>query len=181
MTLANHTGYINVDTLAAMFKLPSWDKTDECNIEYIWETGQYAYSEALKEGKSEAEAEESREEAERIESEDMFHKWHRAVTVAVGQMFEKHGLALKPRRKGEAYPFEYKIVALAGWKDAADKIIDTINGVGYFHFGTVRDFISSGPYRTARQAVLHHVGWIPDHAEVYGTSSARMIYETYLR
>lgn len=42
------------------------------------------------------------------------------------------------------------------WEDAADKIRETINGVGYFTFYSLREFLESGPY-TARQAALSHL------------------------
>jgi len=177
MTLTDHTGYINVDTLAAMFKLPSWEGVDEYNVEYICEAGCYAYTEALKEGLSEEQAVEKREAAEAEAQGELFDKWHSSVMHAAEYLFNKHGLTLQPRRKGQKQPYEYKIVALKGWRVAAHKIAETINGVGYFHFSGVAELVSSGPYATERQAVLHHIHWIADYPAVYGSPSAERAYE----
>ena len=55
-----------------------------------------------------------------------------------------------------------------------------VNGVDYFHFGTLKEFLDSGPY-SGREAVLNHIGYIPQWAEVYGDTDARRIYESHVR
>jgi len=177
MTLPNHTGYININTLAAMFKLPSWDSVDESNVDYIYEAGHECYAYALRQGKTEKEAEEARDKAETEMMGELFDKWHDSVLRAAEYLFHKHGLTLKPRRKAEKYPYEYRIVAYNGWQIAAHKIVETINGVGYFYFNDVAELVSSGPYATKRQAALWHLAWVAEYPSVYGSPSAQRAYE----
>lgn len=86
-----------------------------------------------------------------------------AIENIAGDLLKEHGLKLVKSNS------EYRIVALESWEDASDKIRMTINGVGYFHFNTVKEFMQSGPY-TARESVLQHLGWIKDYWDVYGYS-----------
>ena len=61
-----------------------------------------------------------------------------------------------------------------------EKIRETINGVGDFHFSSLREFLDSGPY-TARQAVLGHLRSIRSYPAVYGGSGAHQMYEQHWR
>ena len=152
---------IDTEELASMFGLPSWDTIENYNIDYISD----AYRAGEKEG-GEAKAEEYEREAQ----DELFRKWRNAVEYAATTLFEQHGLTLQ-----EAGPL-YRIIPTTSWEDAARKILDTINGVGYFEFTSLRNFLESGPY-TARQAVLEHLGYIKRRPEVYGDASARSLYD----
>jgi hypothetical protein len=166
----------NIDQLAKLFGLPDWDEVDERNVDYRFEAGSYAEREAREDGATEEEAEEAGLKAEQEAQDEVYRNWHSGVEAAAEDLFNAHGLALIGRGKAEPWYYEYKIAPERSWKDAAGKIMDTINGVGYFYFNSLREFLDSGPY-TARQAVLEHLGYISDYPEVYGSSSARSIYE----
>lgn len=146
-----------------MFKLPSWEKIEEFNLDYIAD----AYA---SEGGG-------NEQAEREAQDELFGKWHAGVEAAAQELFAQHGLALRPRvpQRGRL-PYEYRVVPLKSWEDAAEAILDTINGVGYFHFNSLREFLDSGPY-TPRQAVFSHIGYIKDRPLVYGGDSAKSYYD----
>ena len=159
-----------IEELARTFDLPSWDRIDELNQEFYWQQSHGA------------EDEEAQLEAEREAQEEVFATWYDAVESAVSKLFEAHGLELKgvTRRKGERRPFELKIIPTTSWTDAANKIRETINGVGSFYYRDLREFLSSGPY-TPRQAVLSHLQWIKRYPDVYGTTSAHRLYENAWR
>lgn len=167
---------LTIDDLAKMFELPSYESIEEYNLDYISETWSAAYKEAKEQGASEQEAERAAEEAQEEATIDLYRAWHRAVLSAVEPLFRDHGLALTPRGGRERLSYEFKVTPLTSWKDAADRIRETINGVGYFYFKDLDEFLDSGPY-TARQAVLAHLGWIASAPEVYGEPSARSRYE----
>lgn len=171
------TGIYNVDELAKMLKLPPWEQIDEHNVDYICENGEVAYREALKHGKSEEEAEDERMKGQEAASDERYAKWYNGVTEAAEYLLRKHGLTLVPRHKNERRPYEYHIRAYNGWRLAAVKIVETINGVGMFEFGLPEELVRTGPYATMRQAVLQHVHWIKDYPAVYGTISADQVYE----
>lgn len=157
---------INIDQLAKMFDLPDWDKIDEMNQQH--------YSE-MSRG---AEDEESQIEAERAAQDEVYGQWYDAVESTASQLFEEHGLELEPTGK-QGTPtrrYDFKIVPQKSWDDAADKIRETINGVGYFHSDNLKEFLRSGPY-TAREAVLSHLGHIKSYPAVYGSGSPRTMYE----
>ena len=92
-------------------------------------------------------------------------------------LLKEHGLKATRTKK---YVCEYKIVPVESWEDAADRIRMTINGVGYFFFNTVREFMQSGPY-TARSCVLNHLGWVKDYYSVYGDSNGQSRLDRALR
>lgn len=188
----------NIDELASMFKLPDWNTLDENNLDYYVEAGAVVYKcngcgetgdksdfrnvTCSRCGGEDVEMdEEATYKAEDEIRDDTYDQWHAAVEYVANQIFEQHGLKLvEKKRKGQRYPYEYKIVPEKSWEDAAGAIIDTINGVGMFYFSSVKEFLESGPY-TARQAVLSHLHWMKERASVYGTTSAERMFENHWR
>jgi hypothetical protein len=171
----------NIDTLAKLFKLPDAEKI--MDLDMGSETYSYVHNEALKEGASEEQAEERAQKAEEEEQDERYKKWYDAIEAISDDLFGKHGLTLVPRKykkKGVKRPFDFKIVPKTSWADAANKIRETINGVGVFGFDSLKDFLDSGPY-TAREAVLGHIGWINDYPEVYGDYSPSHQYDRHMR
>lgn len=113
---------------------------------------------------------------------ELYETWHRAVLSAAKALFREHDLDLVPRTGRGRLPYEFKVRPLPGksWEDAADKIRKTINGVGDFYYGSLREYLKSGPY-TAREAVLSDLHWIESYPDVYGTKSAKRMYEQMWR
>jgi hypothetical protein len=139
----------------------------------------YAMEEALGEGKSEEEAEEIAQKAESEERGEEYSKWHDAVVETADHVFGKVGIKLVPKSNART-PYEYKFVPQKSWKDSANEIREIINGVGYFHFDTLKEFLSSGPY-TEREAVLYHLHHAMSYGEVYGDSSPKDIFDRNYR
>ena len=173
---------INVDEIAKLFGLPEYSEFSERNIDNTGEVGYFARKEALAQGASEEEADEADIKAQEGAEAELFHQWHDGVMAAAESLFEKHGLTLEPRpvNKTDRYPYEYKVVPEESWEKALVPIIETVNGVGMFHFSGVKEFLRSGPY-TPREGVLTHLHWIKSYPEVYGDTSARRIYERSFR
>lgn len=170
---------VDINELARMFDLPDYDKIDEQNVDYVWENGNYAYKEALQQGESEEEAEEARQKAEGEAQTEIYSKWHGGVLAAAEQLFGEHELELvplRPKHRG-SLPYEFRVVPKTSWNDSLKLIIETINGVGYFHFSSPKEFLSSGPYASARIGVLTHLHHIKDHPAVYGGTSASSIFD----
>jgi hypothetical protein len=158
-----------IAALATMFGLPDWDKIDDLNQDHYWEMARGA------------EGEEAQLEAEREAQDEVYAQWYDAVESTASKLFEEHGLELQPAAgKNDKRPYELKIVPQKSWNDAADKVRETINGVGMFHFNNLREFLDSGPY-TAREAVLGHLGAIKDYPAVYGGTGARQLYDNAWR
>lgn len=163
MTTMQLSARITIDELAKELGLPSWEDLDERNLDY--------YHSCVDP--------EERDEDERMRQADaardeLYERWYGAVYLAASALYSAHGLDLIDVRAHPSY--EMRIVPEISWADAAAKLLETINGVGYFHFGSLGEFLRSGPY-TARQAVLAHRAYIRRYPEVYGTSSARRAYE----
>jgi hypothetical protein len=160
-----------VEDLAELFGLPDSESVRELNDEWLHDSWwKPAYEEALDEGLSEEDAEEAGAEAESEGLDELYANWINAVESAVSDLFEEHGLELVEVTRGT-----FKLTPEKSWNDAAAKIIETINGVGYFHFNSVKEFLDSGPY-TPKVAVIEHLGWIKDYPEVYGESSVNQRY-----
>lgn len=122
--------------------------------------------------------EEENWKAEEEERDEAYAKYEGTVVETAREVFTKHGLSLVEVRKGRGkrrYTAGYEVYPVISWRDAADKIRETINGVGHFRFETLRELLVSGPY-TPREAVLSHLGWVPDWYAVYegGTAASRV-------
>jgi hypothetical protein len=170
---------VNVDEMAEALKLPSWDTLDEMNLQYYWEAAKGA-DEGL-EGEAAEEALHAAEDEARTE---LFQKWHSAVVAVYEKLLDEHQLQMAPRytgkRRRSEYPFEWVVRPKTTWQAAANALRETVNGVGMFHFSTLREFLSSGPY-TAREAALGHLHWMKDWFAVYGAGSASGAYESAMR
>jgi hypothetical protein len=175
----------NIDQLALLLDLPEWDDIFEMNLEYIADRGQYAFDEALDDSDAEdnetleAEAEVAREDAEGLAQDEVYGQWYAGVFDAAERLLEEHELDLVSIGD-DTFPYEFEVrpkeSGQKGWRKAAEALLETINGVGDFYFSSVEDFMDSGPY-TAREAVLSHLGYISYYPEIYGSHSARAIYE----
>ena len=172
-----------INFIATWLGLPIWDTIEEGNLDVIGTIGQVAYRGALANGASESEAESARDNAEQEAQRDVWNQWYDGVRRAADQLLADHGLALvprytSPRRVGanDDRPYDLRIVARTTWRQAADQIRRTINGVGMFEFSSLQEFLRSGPY-TARQAALSHLHWIKRAPDVYGGPSAQRLYE----
>lgn len=113
----------------------------------------------------EAARERAEADAEKEESR-IFDAYVGAVVQAAQKLYDAHGLMIV---EGEKYT--YTVKPKVSWKDAAAQVIETINGVGYFHFGSVGEFLRSGPY-TPKQAVTSHLHWLKRYPDVYGGDCA---------
>lgn len=171
------TDKISISDLASMLGLPDFDQIDELNTDYVWDSGNAAYKESIRDGESESKAEKARERAEGLAQVEVFGKWHSGVMNAADHLFGEHHLQLSPVSAKKALGTEFKISPKTTWDAALKQIIETINGVGMFHFSSVREFLQSGPYATARIGVLTHLSHIKDYPRVYGGTSAQRLFD----
>ena len=116
-----------------------------------------AYTEAIRTGSSEEEAERLAQEAEAAELGDANSKYINAVEKVATKLYKEHNLVLTETKKDSLF---YRITPEVSWKDSADCIRITINGIGMFGFSSVQESLRSGPY-TPRQCVLSHLHHIP--------------------
>ena len=163
MTRQQRKDKTTIEHLAKMFGLPGWDQVDDINQEY--------YADASR-GAPTVRAQKA---AEIKAQEEVYAKWYDAVEGAASKIFKQQGLELEPVGR-DRRPSTLKIVPTISWADAADKIRESINGIGLFHFVNLREFLDSGPY-TLREAVLMHTNWFHDFSAVYGGPGARELYE----
>ncbi len=191
---------ITIDALAAMFKLPSYETIEENNREYIWNEASGAYGAYLEDlgldqdaneptDEQREAAEEAQLEAEQRAQTALYNAWYDATLYAAEQVFEEYRLALVPYKIRRA-PKDARVIDLRilpsgtgkalrdNWKIAADRIRILVNGVGYFHFQTLGEFLASGPY-TPRQATLEHLAYLPRHSEVYGSTPPQRYFESH--
>jgi hypothetical protein len=170
----------SLDDLAELYDLPSQNALDELNWEYVADAGSAAYDEVLRESRrAERRAEKARVEAETAAQRELFLKWRGAVEAAVASVLEAHDLELiAPAKRMATEP--YRIEPQRSWREAADRVRETISGVGYFSFDSLREFLDSGPY-TAREAVLTHLRSMGDYGEVYGTARPQAVFDRAFR
>lgn len=165
--------------LAKLFKLP-----DINDFEFDSEAWSQGHRHALKEGKSEEEADEEGRKWEEAEQDEAFKHWQGAVEHVAEQLFEQHGMVLveeKKKSKGGGSYTLYRVAPEKSWDDAMAKILDTIHGVGTFEFESLKEFRKSGPYKSSKDAVLRHLYWMRDRPEVYGTTRPSRMFEMQMR
>jgi len=158
----------------------------EDNFYYIFEVGGAFYEEAINDGLDEDEADEARMKAqEKMEGKVTRAYINNAVDTIEDQLREHFRLDLtevtEKNKKGE-YTKErrWKIKPLRTWNESLGLIIETINGIGYFHFDSIGEFLDSGPYATEREGCLTHLHYLSDHADVYGGPSLERQFDRSL-
>jgi hypothetical protein len=159
------TDKLSLDRICRLLGVSTPEKWDDDNIDSfcgVWDW-------MVKDGHTEEEC----QEAEQAERQEQWEKYRGAVMTVAEEVFDKHGLELTEMKRG----YVYRVHPNPGrtWSDCANRILATINGYGPFYFSSLREFLDSGPW-TPREAVLHHLGWIPDWYEVYegGKASNRV-------
>lgn len=143
------------------------------------ETYCYYRKEALNAGKTEEEADEAAIMAESNEQDEQLAKLVRATEKAAETLLGYHDLLLV-KTDSKKHGVRYEIKPKHNWHGSLRHIIETINGVGYFHFGSVGELLRSGPY-TPKQAGIGHLGWVADYPQVYGESNAKNMVEREMR
>lgn len=106
------------------------------------------------------------------ERDDAWTRYQSALISCAEKLMADHGLVLK--RQGES--LEWVVEPKTSWSDAANEIRKTVNGVGYFYFSSLDEFLDSGPY-TPRSLVLTHLHWLKRHPEVYEGITMRRIFD----
>lgn len=156
------------------------NKLEEHNHDYIFEAGDYAYKQAIKDGEDEDKAEEARSEAEMEASGEIATAYVNAAIETIENALTEHfalDLTEVKGRKGEQT--RWKIAPLRTWRESLGHIVETINGVGYYHFGSIREFLNSGPY-TEREGVLTHLHYLAAYGSVYGDKSLQRTFDDNL-
>lgn len=176
---------ITIDELTDSLGVRRVDEVWDDLLESGSETYVYAYREALSEGMSEEDAEEFAQKAEQEEMDEVFRKYVDAIESAAEELYGQHGLSITiPTKRIEGREVQVldkiKVEPTKTWRAAAAEIIETINGVGMFHFDSVEEFLESGPY-TPCEAVMSHLHWIKEYPSVYGTRSAESMVDESMR
>ena len=115
------------------------------------------------------------------EEADYLRRYETAMINVIRDLFQKHGLTLEELKQTKKHWETRFRIRSDSWKDAAQEIKNTLNGVGYFHFNSVEEMKVSGPYASYKQVVLHHLAYIVDYPQVYGDYSARYRVERMMR
>lgn len=109
------------------------------------------------------------------ERDECWREYENALVSVFTSLCEDHDLTLTKLGGGQ-----WKLAPKVAWKYSAKCVMETINGVGMFHFQNVREFVDSGPY-TERAAVLTHLHWLKRYPDVYGTGSINRMMERATR
>ena len=168
--------FITQESLAKLLGIQSYDKVEDFNQGYLDEVFGEALKNAERDGLEGDEADEQAMKAVDEERTELYHKYQNALEQAADELFREHGLMLSEMRKGG-----YKISPTKSWRDAAALIMETINGVGYFEFTSVDQFIRESSERGARGTVLTHLHWIKERPRIYGSASAERVFERAFR
>lgn len=161
----NLTNVVSLDQLAKLVGAKTLEYYDEALLD---NDGCSCSEELQSQGKCECGFEDRREHLANV--------YIGALELIANRLLNEHGLRLADTKNS----WDKKIVPMESWKDAADRIRHTINGYGMFEFGTLKEFLDSGPY-TDRGAVLNHLHWIKTWYQVYGSPNAQGQLDRALR
>lgn len=179
---------LSIDDLAKMFGLPEYDDLLEQNQDWMWEQAtQYVDADAFVDDEDAYNEEVLRAQQE-AETAELYNPWYDAVMSVANRLFEMHRLTLTPawpkdttkEQRAAFRPWQWRIEPEVSWSLAAEAVMETINGVGPFHYSSLKEFLSSGPY-SPQEAVIEHLGWIRRAPDVYGEPSARAMYDRAFR
>jgi hypothetical protein len=131
--------------------------------------------------KADAIAEEAAMKAEQEERDEAVTKYKDAVLFVAEKPFSEHDLTLveMPEKKTGAV-WRWRITPVHSWMASLEKIVTTINGVGYFEFRDAAELCRSGPW-SPMMALLHHVGYVKDWCRVYGEPGPRSMIDRRMR
>lgn len=133
-----------------------WDFSD---------TYHYCYEEAKSEGKSDEEAGEYAMECLSEELDKAIKIYNREFESVAEDWFGKVGLDITEKNGA------FTVKPQESWNKVLTEIREIVNGVGYFHFSSNKQLIDSGPYKSAKDCVANHIGYISTYGEVYGAGS----------
>lgn len=177
-TMKKYQDTFTLDEVASfLLGVETWEKIEDRNPDAWGDYWLHANREALAEGLSDEEAEEKAIAAESEARDESYRNWKNALERAAEEIIGQHEMEL---RQLKTKPWLYKLAPKTTWEDAARCIVDTINGVGYFYFASVKELRDSLP-ATTRGAVLDHLNWMKRRPEVYGTASADRLMERWDR
>ena len=171
---------LSIDTLCKLLGVTTLDDYADRLNDCDWGCYVHIRDEALAVGFSDEEADEKARDAEDAERGHAWIKYRDAVVYVANKLFGEHGLTLVEKRRPKGETYEWNVVPLLSWRDAADLIRRTINGVGIFEFTSTREFLASGPY-TPKQAVMQHLHWIKRWSDVYGEPKPQAMIERRMR
>ena len=170
------------DRLCSAFGLKAgmedYEDLHERNIDYFFSIHDGAEKEALRDGKDPAEADEIGAEAAAEANDRMYEGYEAAAVGAIEKMAEEFFdlNVIEIKGKPGKTPTTYKVKPIKSWKQSGEKIVEAINGVGYFYFRDFKDLMRSGPY-TEREAVLSHLHYLADIGSIYGTTSLQRKFD----
>lgn len=163
-------GIYGIYELAKLLGLPEYDD------EHVYEASAEVYVAAIKAGESEEQAEIAALDAEAEEEKEAYDHWFDALMFVAEELCREHKLTLVELRNGR-----WRLKPSESWHATADEIRTTINGMGPFHFSSLKEFIETSSCSTAREAVFSHLHWLKCWYAVYEGSSARAAFERRMR
>lgn len=168
---------VDIDTLSGKLGLPTWDdELDNLETSDVWRD---AFRSALKEAEddglhSEVAEAVAREKADDYESElinNYYKAWNTSRLEALEVTLDHANITLEQMND------KWFIVPKKSWKDSAAHIVEVINGVGLFYFESVDELLDG---YTLREGILSHIHHLKHYGDVYGTDSAKRIFERAL-
>lgn len=169
----------DVDGLARLLGLDTWQEMEDRSPDTFLDWGsaavKVAREDAETDGKtlSDEEEDEIRSREESAARDEAYKRWECNLLNVAESVFEDHNLVL---RQLKTKPHLYRVHPKHMWEGAAAKIVDTVNGVGLFHFSGAKELADSIP-TTIRGAVLGHLHWMKRRSEVYGTPTPEHMME----
>jgi len=149
---------VDYDRIADLLGVPTLNEMDD---KYWWEC---------------APDDPTSEDPHSSERDEYWSRYANGLMAVFEELCEVHDLVLDQRGKEPVWVVRPKV----RWKYSAKCVMETINGVGLFHFNNLPEFLDSGPY-TERAAVLTHLHWLKRYPDVYGSGSIRAKLDKEMR
>jgi hypothetical protein len=160
---------LTIDYLCKLCQVDCIDKVQDDIAEFSETYGGVAFAEAIKEGKSEEEAEAYALDCEAKEAGEYIDRYKDTVVSVSQELFDHHGLSLHPTKKSNGW--EFLVLPNVDWMDALRCIKHTMDGVGEWEFASTKELLQTSSCKNARECVLTHLHHMKRYYEVYGDRS----------
>lgn len=177
---------MKIEELADMLGLPGWDDYYERNFDYFAEK---YYIPSMQE-------QERMYEEEGLDPDDFFDEIEdralEALSEGEAEEYQNYCYAVEhvANELGQQVFLEFDVqcnrdvvdvIVEEDSRDAAQAVVDLINGVGLMTVMSVEDLMEQEGYESYEELVLDHVHYISQIPEVYGEASAERQFYDYMR
>jgi len=163
---------VSVSYFSNLFGCISLDELIEENIDFVFQS---VYESLKAEDRNDPNYQDKCDDEADKYWEKIVEAYYSALNTIFTYLSEECGVTCLLVKESNSITFDSP-----SWEEALNIVLDSIHGVGAFHFEDGTDLINSGPYDGAKGAVIHHIHWHACRGEIYGSQSITAMFKDRL-